>query len=135
MSQLSSSRWVFESGWELEYLNKCIFDSTMIQERFPPPGDKAVQQASTYKPQPGELDLSITCPYPSVSGAWDALSWKSWLSTIKEGHVIVPAVDWQAWWTLISVLNGADRSGRWYDLQVKTPDDTFEHLQHNSVYI
>ena len=49
--------------------------------------------------------------------------------------MIVPAVDWQAWWVLIAVLNGADRSGRWYDLQVKTPQDTFENLEHTSVYI
>ncbi|WFC94829.1 hypothetical protein MBRA1_001465 [Malassezia brasiliensis] len=135
LQQLATSRWVFERGWELEYLNKCIFDSTMFAERFPPPGDQVVQAARAYRPKPGELDIGIPCPYPSPSGAWSAAAWKSWLSTIKEGHVIVPAVDWQAWWVLIAVLNGADRSGRWYDLQVKTPQDTFENLEHTSVYI
>lgn len=135
LQQLGTSRWVFERGWELEYLNKCIFDSNMFAERFPPPGDQAVRAERAYRPKPGELDIGIPCPYPSPSGAWSAMAWKSWLSTIKEGHVIVPAVDWQAWWVLIAVLNGADRSGRWYDLQVKTPQDTFENLEHTSVYI
>ncbi|WFC99514.1 hypothetical protein MYAM1_002259 [Malassezia yamatoensis] len=135
MQQLSTSRWVFESGWELEYLNRCIFDSNMLTERFPAPGDRAVRSEHVYHPKPGELDISIPCPYPSTSGAWSAVAWSAWLSTIKEGHVLVPAVNWQAWWTLISVLNGADRTGRWYDLQVKTPNDTFDDLQHTSVYI
>lgn len=135
MHQLSRSRWVFESGWELDYLNKCIFKSTMLQERFPSPGAQVVPPLHTYQPKSGELDISVPCPYPSTSGAWSALAWKSWLTTLREGHVIVPVVSWQAWWTLISVLNGADRSGRWYNLQVKEPNDTFDGLDLSSVYI
>lgn len=42
----------------------------------------------------------------------------------------------KAWWTLIAVLNGADRSGRTYDLQVKTLEEPFEALtDFNVVYI
>lgn len=42
----------------------------------------------------------------------------------------------QTWWTLISVLNGADGSGRSYNLQVKTPEEPFEELTDmNAVYI
>lgn len=133
--QLATSRWVFEGAWELEYLDKCIFGSDMIRQRFPPPGEQVVPAAHAYQPRAGEPDLSTPCPYPSTSGAWSTHAWKSWLATLREGHVIVPAVAWQAWWTLIAVLNGADRSGRWYDLQVKAPNDSFEDLDLSSVYI
>ena len=42
----------------------------------------------------------------------------------------------QAWWTLISVLNGADRTGRAFDLQIKAVDEPFAALDDlSSVYI
>lgn len=126
---------MFESAWELDYLDLCIFHSAMIRARFPPPAHKLIPAEKRFAPQPPQPDIRIECPSPDTNGAWDALAWKTWLGTVSEGHVIVPAVPWQAWWTLLAVLNGADRSGRWYDFQVKAPDDSFDELNPASVYI
>ncbi|WFD08163.1 hypothetical protein MVES1_003534 [Malassezia vespertilionis] len=133
--QLSAAHWITENAWELQYLNQCIFQSTMIEERFPPPSSAVVRSLNVYKPQPGKPDLSISCPYPNTHGAWNATEWKQWLGLLREGHVITPAIAWQAWWTLIVILNGGDRSGKNYDLQVKGPHEHFENLDASCVYI
>lgn len=76
------------------------------------------------------------CPMPTPDGAWTSRSWRVWLAGVHEGQILVPAVAWQAWWTLIAILNGADRSGRSYDLQVKSFEEPFAALTDpKSVYI
>ncbi|PWN51065.1 hypothetical protein IE53DRAFT_368369 [Violaceomyces palustris] len=138
LSQLSTSSWVHRSAWELDYLEMCVFKSPLVADRFPSPGESVVPSARSYRaPEDGSsIDRTKLCPFPTEDGEWDATAWKEWLSSIKEGDIIVPAVAWQAWWTLISVLNGADRSGRTYDLQVKTLDEPFEALTDlSAVYI
>lgn len=76
------------------------------------------------------------CPMPIPEGAWLASSWRAWLAGVHEGQILVPAVAWQAWWTLIAILNGADRTGRSYDLQVKSFEEPFAALTDpRSVYI
>ena len=75
------------------------------------------------------------CPYPSTSGAWDPVEWRSWLGTLQDGQVIVPTVSWQGWWTLLAVLNGADRSGREFDLQVRAPGDPVHPEEFGSIYL
>uniref|UniRef100_V5EQU8 Uncharacterized protein n=2 Tax=Kalmanozyma brasiliensis (strain GHG001) TaxID=1365824 RepID=V5EQU8_KALBG len=134
--QLSSSNWPHRSAWELDYLEMCVFKSPLVADRFPPPGDAVVPQTQSYRPAEGAEDRSRVCPNPDEKGAWDPDTWKRWLAGIKEGDIIVPAIAWQAWWTLISVLNGADRTGRSYDLQVKSEEEPFEALTDlNAVYL
>ncbi|WFD33180.1 hypothetical protein MSPP1_004238 [Malassezia sp. CBS 17886] len=133
--QLATSRWVYESAWELQYLDDCVFQSSVVRERFPPPGEQMVTTKPAYRPAPHEPDRSKPCPYPDTSGAWDGEAWRTWLSAVQEGDVIVPAVSAQAWWTLIAVLNGADRSGRWYNLRLKSSDETFADIDNSAVYM
>ena len=136
MNQLGNSAWVHRSAWELDYLEMCVFKTPLVADRFPPPGEQIVPAARSYRPPEGAIDRTKLCPNPDEDGCWSAVVWKEWLSTIKEGEIIVPAVGWQAWWTLISVLNGADRTGRTYDLQVKTLEEPFEALTDlSAVYI
>ena len=54
---------------------------------------------------------------------------------LQDGQVIVPAVSWQGWWTLLAVLNGADRSGREFDLQVRAPGDPVHPEEFGSIYL
>ena len=118
------------------YLDECIFQPTTVRTRFPPPGNVAIPPSKSYRPAPGERDRSNPCPCPDKHGAWHPLAWRSWLGTLCEGNIIVPAVAFQAWWTLIAVLNGADRSGRWYNLQVKADEESFADLTDmSSVYV
>ncbi|SPO23636.1 uncharacterized protein UTRI_03833_B [Ustilago trichophora] len=134
--QLSNSNWLHRSAWELDYLEMCVFKSPLVADRFPPPGEAVVPAPQSYRPAEGAQDRSRMCPNPDEAGAWNPDTWKRWLTSIREGDIIVPAVAWQAWWTLISVLNGADRTGRCYDLQVKTPEEPFEALTDlNAVYL
>lgn len=134
--QLSSSKWLYRSAWELDYLEMCVFKSPLVAERFPPPGEAVVPFSQSYRPAPGTQDRSRTCPNPDEAGAWNPDTWKQWLTSIREGDIIVPAIAWQAWWTLISVLNGADRTGRSYDLQVKSLEEPFEALNDlSAVYL
>lgn len=135
-AQLSVGNSLHRSAWELDYLEMCVFKSPLVADRFPPPGEAVVEASQSYRAREGEEDRSRLCPNPDERGAWDPDTWKTWLAGIREGDIIVPAVAWQAWWTLISVLNGADRSGRAYDLQVKTKDEPFEALTDlNAVYL
>lgn len=134
--QLSTSNWLFRSAWELDYLEMCVFKSPLVAERFPPPGAAVVPASQSYRAAEGTKDRARLCPNPDETGAWNPDTWKRWLASIREGDIIVPAVAWQAWWTLISVLNGADRTGRCYDLQVKTPEEPFEALTDlNAVFL
>ena len=134
--QLSTCDWLHRSAWELDYLEMCVFKSPLVADRFPPPGEAVVLASQSYRPAEGTQDRSRLCPNPDEAGAWDPDTWKQWLASIREGDIIVPAIAWQAWWTLISVLNGADRTGRCYDLQVKTPEEPFEALTDlNAVYL
>ena len=136
LGQLSSSKWLYRSAWELDYLEMCVFKSPLVAERFPPPGEAVVPFSQSYRPAPGTQDRSRTCPNPDEAGAWNPDTWKQWLTSIREGDIIVPAIAWQAWWTLISVLNGADRTGRSYDLQVKSLEEPFEALNDlSAVYL
>ena len=136
LHQLETARWVHQSAWELVYLDECIFQPTTVRTRFPPPGNVAIPPSKSYRPAPGERDRSNPCPCPDKHGAWHPLAWRSWLGTLCEGNIIVPAVAFQAWWTLIAVLNGADRSGRWYNLQVKADEESFADLTDmSSVYV
>ncbi len=76
------------------------------------------------------------CPMPSASGAWSSAAWVAWLRQLREGQILVPAVAWQGWWTLIAILNGADRTGRAFDLQVKAYDESFDVLTDmRNIYI
>ncbi|KAN0065898.1 hypothetical protein ACQY0O_001031 [Thecaphora frezii] len=136
LMQLHGCDWIHASAWELDYLEMCVFKSPLVAERFPAPGSAIVPAARSYHPAEGAQDRTKPCPNPDQDGCWSSAEWKRWLSTIKEGDIIVPAIGWQAWWTLISVLNGADGSGRTYDLQVKTPEEPFEALTDlSAVYI
>lgn len=127
---------VKQSPWELIYLDVCVFDSNIMHTRFPPPGTLAVPPAASYQPASGDLDRRKPCPLPDAAGAWHALQWKAWLGTLHGGDIITPVVSWQAWWTLIATLNGADRTGRWFNLQVKDPSEPYADLQDmSSVYI
>ncbi|EPQ31030.1 uncharacterized protein PFL1_01219 [Pseudozyma flocculosa PF-1] len=136
LGQVQRSDWVHASAWELDYLEMCVFKSPLVAERFPPPGSAIVPSARSYQPSEGTQDRTKLCPNPDENGCWSSAEWKRWLTTIREGQIIVPAIGWQAWWTLISVLNGADRTGRTYDLQVKTPEEPFEALTDlGAVYI
>ena len=127
-TQLDSSTWPYRSAWELDYLEMCVFKSPLVADRFPPPGDAIVPRSQSYRPADGMPDRSRVCPNPDEAGAWDPDVWRRWLHSIREGDIIVPAIAWQAWWTLISVLNGADRTGRSYDLQVKSLEEPYEAL-------
>ncbi|KAJ1026921.1 hypothetical protein NDA16_002214 [Ustilago loliicola] len=134
--QLSASNWPHRSAWELDYLEMCVFKSPLVADRFPPPGEAVVPASQSYRPAEGARDRSRVCPNPDEAGAWNPDTWKRWLVSIQEGDIIVPAVAWQAWWTLISVLNGADRTGRSYDLQVKALEEPFDALTDlNAVYL
>ncbi|PWZ03775.1 hypothetical protein BCV70DRAFT_225098 [Testicularia cyperi] len=136
VSQLVDADWLHRSAWELDYLEMCVFKTPLVADRFPPPGEAVVPSSRSYRPAEGAVDRTTICPNPDENGAWDPDQWKRWLSSIREGDIIVPAIGWQAWWTLISVLNGADRTGRSYDLQVKTPEEPFEALTDlNAVYL
>ncbi|CDU26247.1 uncharacterized protein SPSC_06441 [Sporisorium scitamineum] len=134
--QLDTSKWLYRSAWELDYLEMCVFKSPLVADRFPPPGEAVVPASQSYRPAQGTQDRSRVCPNPDEGGAWDPDVWKRWLHSIREGDIIVPAIAWQAWWTLISVLNGADRTGRSYDLQVKSLEEPFEALTDlSAVYL
>lgn len=134
--QLSASNWPHRSAWELDYLEMCVFKTPLVADRFPPPGEAVVPASQSYRPAEGAKDRSRVCPNPDEAGAWNPDTWKRWLISIQEGDIIVPAVAWQAWWTLISVLNGADRTGRSYDLQVKAEEEPFDALTDlNAVYL
>ncbi|CBQ73433.1 conserved hypothetical protein [Sporisorium reilianum SRZ2] len=136
LGQLDTSQWPYRSAWELDYLEMCVFKAPLVADRFPPPGEAVVPASQSYRPAPGTPDRSRVCPNPDADGAWDADVWKRWLHSIREGDIIVPAIAWQAWWTLISVLNGADRTGRSYDLQVKSLEEPFEALTDlSAVYL
>ena len=127
---------VRQNSWELIYLDVCVFDSNIMGTRFPPPGTHAVPPSASYQPVSGELDRRKPCPLPDAAGAWHAPQWKAWLGTLHGGDIITPVVSWQAWWTLIATLNGADRTGRWFNLQVKDPSEPYTDLQDmSSVYI
>ncbi|KAL4399127.1 hypothetical protein ACI68E_003500 [Malassezia pachydermatis] len=130
--QLSSSAWVYNSAWELTYLDDCIFQSPIVRTRFPPPGDHALSSADGYDTV---ANRTVECPYPNTEGTWAALDWKQWLSTLYAGQILVPTVSWQGWWTLVAVLNGADRSGRAFDLQLRAPGEPLSSLDHASVYL
>lgn len=132
LKQLSSASWVYRSAWELDYLDGCILQSSIMRERFPPPGESP---APSLDPANATRDRHVPCPYPSTSGAWDPVEWRSWLGTLQDGQVIVPAVSWQGWWTLLAVLNGADRSGREFDLQVRAPGDPVHPEEFGSIYL
>ncbi|WFD28454.1 hypothetical protein MNAN1_003465 [Malassezia nana] len=130
--QLSSKSWVHRGSWELAYLNHCIFHSMIAEQRFPPPGYAvALPMPSTEACQ----THTIQCPYPTPDGVCQALEWKQWLHSLHDGQVIQPAVSWQGWWVLISVLNGGDRSGRSYDLQLRAPGDVTEKLDPMTLYL
>lgn len=128
--QLATQPWCYNSAWELEYLDTCIFHTPIIQQRFPPPGDAAVAS----RPAPA-THRTTACPYPSADGAWSALDWTQWLSTLGAGQVVVPLVSWQAWWTLLSVLNGADRTDRDFDLQLRAARNDEQHWDPAAVYL
>ncbi|WFD34737.1 hypothetical protein MCUN1_001581 [Malassezia cuniculi] len=133
--QMRSPR-VIHSAWELVYLDVCVFDSDVMRTRFPPPGSNPVPFAASYNPGTDKVDRRKPCPMPDVSGAWSAEKWKAWLGTLHGGNIITPAVSWQAWWTLIATLNGSDRTGRWFNLQVKDPNESYADLKDiSSVYI
>lgn len=128
--QLSTKPWVFQSSWELGYLDDCVFQSNLVQTRFPPPGDSVAPPIGS-----NESHRCIACPNPSPDGAWDALEWRVWLSTLQAGQVIVPAVSWQGWWTLLALLNGADRTDRPLDLQLRAQNEPAATLDQSSIYI
>lgn len=131
--QLSHAPWVYNSAWELVYLDECILHSSIMRERFPPPGEAvapALGGAALTQPE-----RATACPYPSPHGAWNPQAWCEWLGTLREGKMIVPAVSWQGWWTLLAVLNGADHSGRDFDLQVRAPGDPVHPDELGSIYL
>lgn len=130
LQQLSTKPWVFQSSWELVYLDDCVFQSNLVQTRFPPPGDSVAPPIGS-----NESHRCIACPNPSPDGAWDALEWRVWLSTLQAGQVIVPAVSWQGWWTLLALLNGADRTDRPLDLQMRSQNEPAATLDQSSIYI
>lgn len=132
LMQLTSAPWVYHGAWELDYLDKCIFESTITRERFPPPGDSVVTPLS---PSYSKRENRVECPYPSVRGAWSPDEWKKWLGGLREGHIITPTISWQGWWTLIAVLNGADHSGRPFDLQLRAPGDPVQPDEDGSIYL
>lgn len=136
--QLATSDWTYDSSWELDYLEMCVFHSDIISTRFPSPNTSIVPFEQVYQPGIGDVEgikRAKTCPYPRDS-AWLAGDWKQWLISVKNGMILVPAVSWQAWWTLIAVLNGADGSGRPLDLQVKAAEEAFSALDDlNCIYI
>ncbi|CEH17061.1 hypothetical protein CBOM_03132 [Ceraceosorus bombacis] len=138
LSQVNAADWTHRSAWELDYLEACVFHAPLVAERFGPPGTSVIPAQLSFAPTSDEeRERAKSCPYPSESGAWDPNQWRAWLSGLQPGNIIVPAVSWQAWWTLISVLNGADRSGRPFDLQVKAVDEPFSAVlpEVDSVFI
>ncbi|PWN88286.1 hypothetical protein FA10DRAFT_268489 [Acaromyces ingoldii] len=137
--QLASSPWVHTSSWELDYLEMCVFKSPFLAQRFPPPGPTIARDDQSFQPSPSspEAARAKPCPNPTLEGWWNPSDWVEWLGQVKEGMIISPAVSFQAWWTLIAALNGADGSGRNFNLQVKAYDEPFDHLlkDHDSVYL
>ena len=137
-SQLATSEWTYNSSWELDYLEMCVFHSQIISTRFPSPGPSIVPYDQVYQPRKDDEEgnrRAMTCPYPR-DNAWHADEWLRWLRRVHSGTILVPAVSWQAWWTLIAVLNGADGSGRALDLQVKAAEEPFAALDDmDSIYI
>ncbi|UZJ56930.1 hypothetical protein CBS101457_006250 [Exobasidium rhododendri] len=136
--QLATSDWTFASSWELDYLEMCVFHSDIISTRFPSPSTNIVPSDQVYQPLKEDVEATrraTACPYPRDS-AWDANEWQRWLLKVQNGMILVPAVSWQAWWTLIAVLNGADGLGRAIDLQVKAAEEPFSALDDlQSIYI
>lgn len=130
--QLSTKPWVYLGSWELAYLNQCIFHSIIVEQRFPPPGGSAALEMPATEASKAN---TIQCPYPSPDGTCNAMQWKEWLRSLRDGQIISPAVSWQGWWVLISVLNGGDRSGRSYDLHLRAPGDLVESLDPTIVYL
>ena len=130
--QLSSKSWVHLGSWELSYLNRCIFHSIIAEQRFPPPGDAvALEMPATEVSK----THTIQCPYPTPDGACNAMEWRQWLHSLHDGQIIAPAVSWQGWWVLIAMLNGGDRTGRSYDLQLRAPGDLVENPDSTIVYL
>lgn len=145
------------SAWELDYLEACVFHAPIVAERFPPPGTIVVPPAASFHPAgAAEALRAKCCPYPSAEGAWDANEWKEWLRGLKHGDIVTPAVSWQvsrlggvglqpklthsltfaqAWWFIISVLNGGDGTGRPIDLQVKSPEEPYALNEWESILI
>jgi hypothetical protein len=136
--QLAASEWTYNSSWELDYLEMCVFHSDIISTRFPSPCTSIVPFDQVYQPTKDDIKAvkrAKTCPYPH-DGAWNSNQWQEWLTRVQSGMILVPAVSWQAWWTLIAVLNGADGSGRALDLQVKAAEEPFSALEDmNCFYI
>lgn len=130
--QLASKPWVHNGSWELMYLNQCIFHSIIAEQRFPPPGHAVALEMPTTGASQAH---TIQCPYPSPDGACNPLEWRQWLHSLRDGEIIAPAVSWQGWWVLIAVMNGGDRSGRSYDLQLRAPGDLVENPEPSTVYL
>lgn len=131
MSQIARASWPHASAWELDYLEMCVFKSPVVARRFPPPGESIVSSSQHYVVPEGDETAALRampCPYPDAQGAWRSASWLRWLTEIQGGKIVVPAVSWQAWWTLIAVLNGADGTGRALDVQLKAEEEPFEAL-------
>jgi hypothetical protein len=128
--QLAGSEWTYTSSWALDYLEMCVFHSDIISTRFPSPSTSIVPFDQVYQPPKDDVEAvkrAKTCPYPQDS-TWHCSHWQEWLTTVQSGMILVPAVSWQAWWTLISILNGADGSSRALDLQVKAAEEPFSAL-------
>jgi hypothetical protein len=140
MQQLATSDWTHASAWELDYLEMCVFKNPIMAKRFPSPASAIVPADQTYRPSAEDDQTQRArakpCPYPSAQGAWSSSVWLQWLRSIGDGMIIVPAVSWQAWWTLIAVLNGGDGSDRALDVQLKAEEESFSALNDTeAVYL
>lgn len=129
MNQLATADWIYSSGWELDYLEMCVFKSPIVAQRFPPPGKSVVGSSQQFRPTDGaDRTRAMPCPYPDVKGVWNSSSWLRWLEHLQSGKIVVPAISWQAWWTLIAILNGADGTDRALDVQLKAEEEPFSAL-------
>lgn len=139
LEQIASSDWTHTSAWELDYMEMCVFRSPIVARRFPAPGSKIVSNSQTFQPDEQDEEArkrAMPCPYPSSEGVWSSTVWRNWLSQVQNGNIIVPAVSWQAWWTLIAVLNGGDGSDRALDVQLKAESEPFSALDDlEAVYL
>ncbi|PWN34858.1 uncharacterized protein FA14DRAFT_160280 [Meira miltonrushii] len=139
LEQIATSDWTHASAWELDYMEMCVFRSPIVGRRFPAPGSKIVSSSQTFHPDEQDEDArkrAMPCPYPSADGVWSSTVWRNWLSQVQNGNIIVPAVSWQAWWTLIAVLNGGDGSDRALDVQMKAESEPFSALDDlEAVYL
>ncbi|MCO5589840.1 hypothetical protein L7F22_043809 [Adiantum nelumboides] len=139
LEQIATSDWTHASAWELDYMEMCVFRSPIVGRRFPAPGSKIVSSSQTFQPDEKDEESrkrAMPCPYPSAEGVWSSVVWRNWLSQVQNGNIIVPAVSWQAWWTLIAVLNGGDGSDRALDVQLKAESEPFSALDDlEAVYL